>query len=299
MANVINAAEKYASELDKKIIQGAKTGFFADSKFKAKFTGARTVHLPVFDADGLGSYDREGGENGNLGYSRGNVTVEFKDYILEQERSKQLIIDAQDADESGVGNLVGQTVSEYTRLKVNPEIDAYVLAKLYSTAKAENKTTFDSTKAVEQMLNAINGAEAASGYTNEQMIAFVDPVMYAALMNSDKLQRSITVSDFKQGEVNLKVKSLNGVSIIPVSADRMKSKFEFTENGFAPAGDAVTANAIILPKNAASLVKKVDKVDIYSPDVVQDMDAYKVNFRLYYDLFVTTSREGLIFTIGG
>ena len=149
------------------------------------------------------------------------------------------------------------------------------------------------------MLNAINSAEAASGYTNEGMIAFVDPVMYAALMTSDKLQRSITVSDFKQGELNLKVKALNGVSIIPVSADRMKSEFVFNDKGFTPAENAVTANAIILPKNAASLVKKVDKVDVYSPDVVQDMDAYKVNFRLYYDCFVTTANEGLIFAIGG
>lgn len=300
MPNVIAAASKYASELDKKIIQGAKTGFFADSKFKAMFTGARTVSLPVFDADGLGDYDRSGGEGGNLGYSRGNVTVERKEYVLEMERSKQLIIDAQDADESGVGNLVGQTVSEYTRLKVNPEIDAYVLSKLFQKAVAKNnKTTFDNSKAVEQMINAINGAEAASGYANEEMISFVDPVMYAALMNSEKLQRSITVSDFKQGELNLKVKSLNGVALIPVSADRMKSEFTFGENGFAPADGAVTANAIILPKSAASLVKKVDKVDVYSPDVVQDMDAYKVNFRLYYDCFVTTSNEGLIFAIGG
>lgn len=300
MPNSISYASKYAPELDKKIIQGAKTGFFADSKFKAKFVGAQTVYLPEFDADGLGGYDREGGESGDLGYSRGNVTVTYKPYVLSMERSKQLIIDAQDADESGVGNLVGQTVSEYTRLKVNPEIDAYVLATLFKKAVAKNnKTTFDSAKAVEQMLECINNAEAAAGYTNEQMIAFVDPVMYAALMNSDKLQRSITVSDFKQGEVNLKVESLNGVSIIPVSADRMKSSFEFNESGFAPSGDAVTANAIILPKNAASLVKKVDKVDVYSPDVVQDMDAYKVNFRLYYDLFVTTSNEGLIFAIGG
>lgn len=300
MVNSISYASKYAPELDKKIVQEAKTGFFADSKFKAKFVGANTVYLPEFDADGLGSYDRTGGENGDIGYSRGTATVTHKSYFLSMERSKQLIIDAQDADESGVGNLVGQAISEYTRLKVNPEIDAYVLSTLFGKAKEKNNTVaFDDTKAIEQLLTAINNAEAAAGYTNEQMVAFVDPVMYAAIMTSDKLQRSITVNDFKQGDVNLKVKSLNGVSIIPVSADRMKTKYEFKDNGFAAAGNATAVNAIILPKNAASLVKKVDKVDVYSPNVVQDMDAYKVNFRLYYDVFVTSANEGLIFAIGG
>lgn len=54
-----------------------------------------------------------------------------------------------------------------------------------------------------------------------------------------------------------------------------------------------------MPKSAASLVKKVDKVDIYTPDMVQDMDAYKINFRLYYDLFVTENKKDLVFAISG
>ena len=149
------------------------------------------------------------------------------------------------------------------------------------------------------MLAAINNAEAANGYTNEQMVAFVDPVMYAALMTSDKLQRSITVSEFKQGEANFKVKNLNGCIIMPVGADRMKTAFTFGDNGYTPAEGATTINAIVMPKSAASLVKKVDKVDVYNPDQVQDMDAYKINFRLYYDCFVTESKKDLIFAITG
>lgn len=294
MPNEISYASKYAPELDKVIMQGAKTGFFADGKFKAQFTGAKTVLLPELSLVGLGDYDRA------TGYSKGDVGLTRTEYTLTMERSKQLIIDAQDADESGVGNLVGQTVGEYTRLKVNPEIDAYVLSTLYGVAKGKSHTVkFAEATAVEQMLKSINDAEAAAGYTNEQMVAFVDPIMYAALMTSDKLQRHITVSDFKQGEVNLKVKSLNGVAIIPVAADRMKSVFTFGEEGFEAGEGAVDVNAIILPKSAASLVKKVDKVNVYSPDVVQDLDAYKINFRLYYDCFVTTAHKSLIFAIGG
>ena len=294
MPNNINSAKKYAPELDKVVIQGAKTGFFADGKFKAQFTGAKTVLLPELSLDGLGDYDRV------AGYSQGDVGLTHTEYTLTMERSKQLLIDAQDADESGVGNLIGQTVGEYTRLKVNPEVDAYVISTLYATAKSKGNTVkFVESTAVEQMLAAINNAEAAAGYTNEQMVAFVDPVMYAALMTSDKLQRHITVSDFKQGEINLKVKFLNGVAIIPVAADRMKSAFDFGETGFVPGADAVGVNAIVLPKSAASLVKKVEKVDVYSPDVVQDHNAYKINFLIYYDCFVTTAHKGLIFAIGG
>lgn len=293
MANTISYASKYAPELDKMIVQEAKTGFLADGAFKARFTGARTVLLPEIDFDGLGDYDRVDG------YSKGGITLEHKPYTLSMERSKQLNIDAQDADESGVPSLVGKVVGEYTRTKVNPEIDAYVLSTLYAVAKEKGNTkAYAAATAVADMLAQINACEAANGYTNEQIIAFVNPVMYAALMTSTELQRSITVSEFKQGDVNLKVKNLNGCNIIPVADDRMKSAFTYGDTGHAPADDATDVAAIILPKSAASLVKKVDKVDTYSPEVVQDMDAYRINFRLYYDCFVTNQKKGVIFAIG-
>ena len=294
MANVFEHASKYVNELDKMIVQESKTGFLADSKFKAKFTGARTVNMPQIDFDGLGDYDRE------TGYSRGGTNFNYTAYTLEQERSKQLVIDAQDADESGMSSLAGKIVGEYTRTKVNPEIDAYVLSKLYGIAEEKgNVTAFDSEKAASIMLDSINKAEAASGYTNAQMVAFVDPVMYAALMTSNELQRSITVSDFEQGNADLKVKNLNGCAIIPVAADRMRTAYNFNESGFAASEDAGYIKAIVMPKSAASLVKKVDKVDIFTPDIVQDMDAYKINFRLYYDCFVTENKKGLVFAISG
>ncbi len=294
MANSISYASKFAPELDKMIVQESKTGFMADGKFKARFTGARTVNLPELNFDGLGDYDRA------EGYSKGGTNLVHTAYTLTKERSKQLVLDAQDADESGVPSLAGKMVGEYTRLKVNPEIDAYVLSKLFAIANEKgNKKAYTQSSAVADMLAQLNAAEAAGGYTNEQMIAFVDPVMYAALMTSNELQRSITVSEFKQGEVNLKVKTLNGCHIIPVGADRMKTAYLFNDTGFEPTETAGDIRAIIMPKSAASLVKKVDKVDMYTPDQVQDMDAYKINFRLYYDCFVTNQKKGLIFAIGG
>lgn len=294
MANVFEHANKYVNELDKMIVQESKVGFMADGKFKARFKGAKIVNIPQIDFDGLGPYSRE------EGYSKGGTNFNYKTYELTKERSKQLVIDAQDADETGISSLAGKIVGEYTRTKVNPEIDAYVMSKLYGIANEKGNTeTFVAENAVEIMLETINKAEAASGYTNEQMVAFVDPVMYAALMTSDKLQHNITVSDFEQGAVDLKVKCINGCAIIPVAADRMKTEYEFTETGFEASEDAGEVKAIVLPKSAASLVKKVDKVDIYTPDQVQDLDAYKINFRLYYDCFVMDNKKGLIFAIGG
>lgn len=299
MANNINLATKYTSELDKMIVQEAKTGFFADNVFKAKFTGAKTVMIPEINFDGLGDYDRA------EGYSKGDTNLTHVSYTLSKERSKQLILDAQDADESGVPDLVGKMVGEYTRTKVNPEIDAFALSKLAGIAasttdgKANNTKTYAQATAVADFISIINNAEASNGYANEELVAFVDPVMYGNLMTSPELQRQIITSDFKQGELDLKVRKLNGTAIIPVSSERMHTVFEFTDKGFTTADGSKTIKALVLPKKAASLIKKVDKVNVLNPDQVEDMDAYKINYRLYYDLIVTKSHLNTIHAIIG
>ena len=296
MANTISYASKYAPELDKMIAQEAKTGFLADNALKARFSGARSVFLPELSMVGLGNYNRTDG------YAKGDVTLTHTEYTLTQERSRQLFIDAQDADESGVPDLAGKMVGEYTRTQVIPEIDAYVMATLYGHAR-QNTNPYSDDTAVASLIAAINGAEAAMEYDGStSLVAFVDPTMYNILMTSTELQRYIAISDFKQGEVNMKVKNLNGCAIIPVAASRMKTGITLdpgatpSAGGFAP---STTGNirALVLPRDSASLIKKVDKVDMYSPKEVIDRDGYVINFRLYYDLIVKNSRKNTIFAV--
>ena len=291
MANTINFASKYTGELDKMIVQSAKTGFMADNAFKAKFSGSKTVYLPELTVTGLGNYSR------TEGYPKGDTTLVHTPYTLSQERATQLFIDAQDADESGVPDLVGKMVGEFTRTQAVPEIDAYNISALYKVAESKsNIKPYSDSTAVKGLLELINSAEAAMEYDGStSLVALVDPTLYNILMTTDELQRHIAVSNFKQGEIDLKVKNLNGCSIIPVAAARMKSDYTFSDKGFSPTGTAKSIRAIVLPKDSASFIKKVDKVNVLSPNEVEDYDAYKINFRMYYDLIVKTSRKGTIF----
>ena len=124
----------------------------------------------------------------------------------------------------------------------------------------------------------------------------MDPSAYASLMNSPELQRQIIVSDFKQGDIELKVKKINDVNIIPVSQERMKTAYTFlkgestTSGGFSIDEGAESVRMLMLPKSGASLVKKTENLRIFAPDKNQDADAYLFQYRLYYDVFVKKSR---------
>jgi hypothetical protein len=208
------------------------------------------------------------------------------------DRARSLQIDREDMDETGIANLAGKILGEYVRTKVVPECDAYVLSKLGGLAIGRsNIVNGDIEKPYEALCQLINEVQSVVGY-DEELVAFVDGYMFAALQNSAEISKMITVSDFKQGDVNLKVKSLNGVSIIPVVSERMKTAYTFNGGnlgGFKPMATAREIYMLVLPKTAAHLVKKTENMRIFTPEQNIDADAYKFDYRIYYDVFVNKS----------
>ena len=281
--NSIENTTRYTAELDKMFAQKSATGFFADSTLATKFVGAKTVIIPDVNFQGLADYDRD------TGFSRGAITVSNASYTMAMDRARSLQIDREDMDETGIANLAGQILGEYVRTKVVPECDAYVLSKLAGLAQSRaNTLNGDASAPLETLINLINEVQAVVGY-DEELVAFIDSYVYAAMQNSSEISNMITVSDFKQGEVNLKVKSLNGVALIPVVSERMKTAYTFQNNaagGFVPADNARSIYMLVCPKKGAHLVKKTENMRIFTPEQNIDADAYKFDYRIYYDVFV-------------
>ncbi len=276
-------ATRYSGELDKMFTQKSATGFFADNALATKFVGAKTVIIPDVDFQGLADYDRD------TGFTKGAITVSNTSYTMAMDRARSLQIDREDMDETGIANLAGKILGEYVRTKVVPECDAYVLSKLGGLAVSRANTVNGNTsKPFEALCNLINEVQSIVGY-DEELVAFVDSYMFAALQNSSEIAKLITISDFKQGDVSLKVKSINGVAIIPVVSERMKTAYDFGANGFTPAVKAREIYMLVAPKSAAHLVKKTENMRIFTPEQNIDADAYKFDYRIYYDVFVNAS----------
>lgn len=298
--NNLSFASRWASELDKMYVQKSATGFMADNVLRAKFVGAKTVQIPDVDFVGLVDYDRENG------FSRANMSVDNHSYELSKDRARSISIDREDMDETGVANLAGQVLGEFVRTKVVPECDAYVISELAKVAEGNAQTVaWDETKPYAVFSEIVSAVQDAAGY-DEEIVCFVDKTAFKALRNSDEFTRMIEVSDFKQGNINLKVKSIDGVAIIPVSSERMKSAYNYvksdadgSEGGFSATDDAKDIHMLVLPKKAASLVRKTEKMRVFTPDQNLDADAYKFDYRIYYDVFVKNSNINTIYASFG
>ena len=295
--NDIRSREVMTDDLDKKATQTAQVGIFADNGLRVKFIGNKTVFIPAMGLSGLGDYDYDNG------FARGKVTVSQKPFELQMDRGTSFQIDSQVADESGIGDIAGEVMGEFVRTKVVPEVDGYVLSKLAGVAIGKNHTvTGDLATEVFKIINdATAEVQNAVGYA-EELVCFVDKVAVAALRNSPEISRHLVMNDFKKGEITTQVASINGVSSLPVESDRMTTAYTFKTGdggpddfGFAPAENAKNIGILLMPRRGASLVKKTETIRIFTPGQNQTADAWKIDYRTYYDVVIKESMEDGIY----
>lgn len=285
---------KLSGELDKVLVQKAVTGFMTDNGLKPKFMGTKTALIPEMELSGAGDYDRD------TGFVQGSISLTNKPFELTQDRGRSFHLDTMDLDETGVAELTGQVMGEFVRTQMVPEVDAYTLSKLAGLAVTRGQVvnTADIHTGVYNLITDVfNKVQDAAGYGEEELVAFVDPTVYGAIQSTNELVRQLVVSDFKKAGVDLKVKSINGVTLLPVSGARMKSAYTFydgtsdgqEEGGFAPTAEAKNIGLLVLPKRAASIIRKTEKIRSFSPEQNQKADAWRWDYRLFYDVVVKNS----------
>lgn len=283
-------ATKFTGELDKILCSKTAVGFMTDNALRAKFVGAKTVKLPSISMQGLGDYDRD------TGFIKGSVNVTNTAYTMQQDRARTFSIDREDMDETGIAELAGSVISEFVRTKVVPETDAYTISKLAGLAYERGQLVEGDTENPFDCFFALQKEVQAEVGFDEELVCFVNPYMWSKFKQSEEFIRQIAPGEFKQGDMSFSVNTIDGIAIIPVSASRMQSAYEFLSGsegeeagGFTPANGAKGIYMLMLPKRAASLVRKSEKIRIFTPDENISADAYKFDYRLYYDVFVKTS----------
>ncbi len=296
--NLDSFSQKVTDELDKAIVMKPVTGFFSDNNLRGKFVGAKTVLIPEMSVSGLGDYDRD------TGFVSGTIAVSTNAYSLAMDRGRSFQLDREDNDESGIADLAGQVLGEFVRTQVVPEVDAYVLSKLAGYAVTEEQTVSGTpaTDAYSMLMEAIAKVQNEVGY-DEELVAFMDSTFWAALQTSGDITRTLVMNSFKRGEASVQIHTLNGVALLPVPDNRMKTAYEFydgissgeEDGGFVVGDNASNIGLLVLPRRAASLVKKTEEVRTFDPAHNLYADAWKFDYRLYYDLFIKNNMAASIY----
>lgn len=290
-SNSIALAERYAPILDEVYKRESVTSVLDTPSDLVLFTGANTAQIYKTQMDGLGTYDR------NNGYVKGSVNGSWEDLVLEYDRGRQLMVDAMDNEET-LDMAFGTLAGEFVRLHEVPEVDAYTFAKIAGTTGIGAATPADLAN-VTDILKAIDDAQAAMDNAEAPMegrILFVSTAAYYAL--KDKLTRYL-LND--QEDVQRNVQMLDSTRVIPVPSGRFNTAITLNDGvtsgqeagGFTVGGYPI--NFMLVHPSAIIKVMKHRVPRIFSPDVVQEADAWKFNIRLYGDTFVKENKVGGIY----
>lgn len=297
--NTLQYSQQFQTVLDAQMLASATSAFMEANAGQVKYDGGDTVHIPEISMQGLAKYDRD------EGFNQGSVTLKFNPYKMTQDRGRTFQLDSMDVNETNFVATAGTVMGEFQRTQVIPEIDSYRYSKIAALATAENKVTTGFTPAVATILEKleaeITDIQDVVG-EDEGLIVVMSTKLRTILNNADKFNRYLNVAEFKNGSVNTTVKSFNDIPILGVPSARMKTAYVFNDGktanqqagGFKADTGAKDINWIIMPQRAPIAVSKTDKVRVFTPDVNQKADAWKIDYRKYHDLWIPKNRFAAI-----
>ena len=297
--NTLQYSQQFQTVLDAQMLASATSAFMEANAGQVKYDGGDTVHIPEISMQGLAKYDRD------EGFNQGSVTLKFNPYKMTQDRGRTFQLDSMDVNETNFVATAGTVMGEFQRTQVIPEIDSYRYSKIAALATAENKVKTGFTPAVATILEKleaeITDIQDVVG-EDEGLIIVMSTKLRTILNNADKFNRYLNVAEFKNGSVNTTVKSFNDIPILGVPSARMKTAYVFNDGktanqqagGFKADTAAKDINWIIMPQRAPIAVSKTDKVRVFTPDINQKADAWKIDYRKYHDLWIPKNRFAAI-----
>jgi len=281
MANTITLAEKYTGILDTYYRETAKSSVLEmNQSFTREFDSAGTIKLLELALHGAGDYDRA------TGFPAGSISSAWRSYNITEDRGVSFNIDAMDSEEGML--MIAEVAKQFMRDFMIPEVDAFRFARIAAKTPVGNAVAADLT--VSTALGAIDTALqilADKEVSPERSVMFMSNTVMNLIKNSDKITRQI-MADPATGVINREVRSIEGVQIITVPANRFVSAIDLNAGGgswgYAPAAGAKNINFQIVSLDAASAITRHAKTRLFSADVNQAADADKFDYRMYHDL---------------
>lgn len=291
IGNSVGLASEYLPLLDEVYKAESKTAILDTAQDMVRWSDEyHTFYLFETDMVGLGDYDRNGG------FVRGDVTAQWRGYAPQWDRGRQFLCDRIDNAES-MGMAFGTLAGEFMRLKCVPETDA-LRFEAYSKGAADSMKTAESISTEAGAIDAIDTGtekldEAEVPY--EGRILFVNPGMYRLIKGG--ITRMVMNGE---KDINYNIDFYNDMRVITVPSGRFNTAITLGQptahdgaGGYTATGS--TINFMIIHPTAIMQAIKFAQPRIFSPDVVQEAQAWMYDFRQYHGAWVKNQKKNGIY----
>ena len=232
--------------------------------------------IPKIDMSGLANYSRNGG------YVGGDVTFTNETVKCNFDRGRIFNVDTLDNIETAM-MAFGRLASEFIRVKVVPELDAFRFATLASmsgigtTDAAALSTGANVITALRAAVNAMDEAEVPS----TERYLYITPTLLGLIRDLDTTKSKEVLDGFAkivkvpQSRFYTGIKQLSG-KVETISGSGTDDQ---TAGGFKKADGAKNINFMIIHKPAVIQYQKHVAPKVVTPELNQDADAWKFGYR--------------------
>lgn len=283
----INYAQQYAQEL---LNAYPYLSYFSaiwagQNATRFKPVNAKTVMIPSMEVSGASAVNRDA-MNGQ--FAR-NFNLTWQAAEMSMYREWSTIIDPMDEVETNEVATIANVTRTFNELQKVPEMDAYAAYKLASFATAGShvsNTVLTAANILGEWDTAL--ASMANGRVNrDRVVAYLTPATYKLLKEAAGLDRFISVTDGIRN-VDRNVAKLDGVAIVEVPADMMKTAYDFTV-GFAPTAAAKQINMLLADPDAV-IAPVVYETSMVTPPSAATKGKTVYYESYYYDVFGGSKR---------
>lgn len=294
MPNNVTKAVVYNKLLDSVVQAGITSAPLTANASRVQYNGGNSVKIAKLSVGGFGTYNRD------TGYPAGAATLAWGTYELTQDRGIKFNVDVMDEDETQGTLSTANIIAEFGKNQEAPEVDAYRYSSIFQAIVDDATVRYGYyAPVIATVLSQFNtdvGAVRAACGRSVQLYAFMSETAFTTLSNSTQLSKNLETQMSGDFEIKTDVYAVNGVKIIPVPDDRLKTEYAFSAtNGFAAKAWAMDINWVIVSPDATIAFAKHNKMKVIGADMNPDADADLVTARLYHDCWTFENKHNMIY----
>ena len=251
----------------------------------------KTMYIPNISTSGARDVNR----NQITGTFNRNWNNELQAVTLQMDREWDTLVDPMDILETGDVATIANITRMFNEFQKIPEMDAFMASKLASFASAfggVSTTSLDSSNILAQWDNAI--AYMVNQRVNrDRLVAYMIPNVYKLLKQATGMTRFIEVTNGIR-DVDRNIARLDGVTIVEVPEDMMKTAYTFTEGWAVDTSTAQQINFLIVDPMAIGAPIKYE-TSMMSAPTAQSKGKYLYYERYYYGVFILNQRQAGVY----
>lgn len=298
MANALNYATSYGRELDQVFPYVLNFGalYATPNNGRYRWVNAKTIEIPRLSTTGRVPASRDSITHAVRNYDNSWETKE-----LSNQRKWSTLVHPMDIDETNMTATIGNITRVFNEEQKFPEMDAYLISRLYSlwttsvasegyVGKTADQTALTASSVLNVfdalMLNMDNARVPANG-----RILYVTNEVKTMLKQATQIQRDWDVQS-SADSVNRVVNRLDEVQVIGVPATLMKTAYVFS-TGYAPSPTAGQINMMLIHPTAVITPHKYEFAQLEAPSAMSE-GKYVYYEESYEDVFILNNKADAI-----